>query len=38
MRRELVEKRRWLTLDEFLAGFAVSQVLPGATTVNLAVF
>jgi chromate transporter len=38
MRRELVERRHWLAQDEFLAGFAMSQMLPGATTVNLAVF
>jgi len=38
VRRELVERRGWLTLDEFLVGYALCQVLPGATTVNLAVF
>lgn len=37
MRRELVEKRGWLSQDEFLTGFAMSQVLPGATTINLAI-
>jgi chromate transporter len=36
--RELVERRHWLDQDEFLTGFAMSQVLPGATAVNLAVF
>ena len=37
IRRELVEKRDWLSQDEFLTAFAMSQVLPGATTINLAV-
>ena len=38
IRRELVERRQWLPLDGVLAGYAMCQVLPGATTVNLAVF
>lgn len=37
IRRELVERRGWLSSDDFIAGLALSQILPGATTVNLAV-
>ena len=34
--RELVERRRWLTKDQFVEMLAVSQVLPGPNVVNLA--
>jgi len=34
--RELVERRRWLTQDQFVEMLAVSQVLPGPNVVNLA--
>jgi len=34
--RELVERRRWLTKDEFVDMLAVSQVMPGPNVVNLA--
>jgi chromate transporter len=34
--RELVERRRWLTQDDFVEMLAVSQVLPGPNVVNLA--
>ena len=34
--RELVERLRWLTKDEFVEMLAVSQVLPGPNVVNLA--
>jgi chromate transporter len=37
VQRELVEKKRWLTPDEFLEDWAVAQVLPGPNVVNLAV-
>jgi chromate transporter len=33
---ELVERRRWLTKDEFLELLSVAQVLPGPNVVNLA--
>lgn len=36
--RETVERRRWLDEQAFLAGFALSQVLPGANPVNLALY
>ena len=32
---ELVERRRWLTKDEFLDTLSVAQVLPGPNVVNL---
>ena len=34
--RELVERRRWLTSEQFLQDWAVAQVLPGPNVVNLA--
>jgi len=34
--RELVERRGWLTKDEFIEMLAISQVLPGPNVVNLA--
>jgi chromate transporter len=33
-----VERRAWLTRDEFLPGYTLSQLLPGPTIANLAVF
>jgi chromate transporter len=37
-RREVVQKRGWMDDTQFLSGYALSQLLPGATNVNLAVF
>jgi chromate transporter len=37
MRRELVEKRGWLDDKQFLSCYALCQIVPGATNVNLAV-
>ena len=37
-RREVVQNRRWLDDKQFLSGYALSQLVPGATNVNLAVF
>jgi len=34
--RELVEKHRWMTREQFVEMLAVSQVLPGPNVVNLA--
>lgn len=34
--RELVEKRRWLTKEDFLAVLSLGQVLPGPNIVNMA--
>jgi chromate transporter len=36
VQRELVEKKQWLTLDEFVEDWAVAQILPGPNVVNLA--
>jgi chromate transporter len=33
----LVEKRKWLTSDEFMGYLAISQTMPGLNSVNLAV-
>ena len=35
VQRELVEKKRWLTHEEFLEDWAVAQVLPGPNVINL---
>jgi len=35
VQRELVEKKRWLTQEQFLEDWAVAQVMPGANVVNL---
>jgi len=37
-RREVVQKRGWLDDKQFLSGYTLSQLVPGATNVNLAVF
>ena len=36
VQRELVEKKKWLTDDEFIEDWAVAQILPGPNVVNLA--
>lgn len=38
IRREVVQRRGWLDDRQFLTGYALSQLVPGATNVNLAVF
>ncbi len=35
VQRELVDKRRWLTAEEFVEEWAVAQILPGPNVVNL---
>ena len=35
VQRELVEKKRWLTPEEFMEDWAVAQILPGPNVVNL---
>jgi chromate transporter len=35
VQREMVEKKRWLTQDQFLEDWAVAQVMPGPNVVNL---
>lgn len=36
VQRELVERKRWLTQEEFLEDWAVAQIMPGPNVVNLA--
>ncbi len=36
VQREMVEKKQWLTNEEFLEDWAVAQVLPGPNVINLA--
>jgi len=36
--RELVQKRQWLSEEEFLNGLALSQALPGINVTNLAIW
>ncbi len=38
MHREVVERRRWMGEEAFLTGVALGQVLPGANSVNLALY
>jgi len=38
IRREVVQRRIWLDDNQFLSGYALSQLIPGATNVNLTVF
>ena len=38
MLREFVQRRAWLTEEEFLSGLALSQAFPGVNTVNLAIW
>ena len=35
VQRELVERRQWLTLEEFVEDWSVSQILPGPNVINL---
>jgi chromate transporter len=37
VQRELVDKRRWLTQEEFVEDFAVAQIMPGPNVMNLSV-
>jgi chromate transporter len=36
VQRELVERKQWLTIEEFVEDWAVSQIMPGPNVVNLA--
>jgi chromate transporter len=38
MYRDLVEIKKWISEKEYLTGFAIAQVLPGANPVNLALY
>ena len=35
IQRELVDRKRWLTQEEFVEDFAVAQIMPGPNVVNL---
>ena len=35
--QELVERKRWLTLEEFVEDWSVAQILPGPNVINLSV-
>jgi chromate transporter len=35
VQRELVEKKRWMTREEFVEDWAVAQIMPGPNVVNL---
>lgn len=37
VQRELVERKRWMTQEEFLEDWAVAQVMPGPNVVNLSI-
>ena len=37
VQRELVEKKRWMTPEEFVEEWSVAQVMPGPNVINLAV-
>jgi chromate transporter len=36
--REVVDKRRWLSEDEFLAGLTLAQILPGPNVINISIY
>jgi chromate transporter len=36
--RDIVERRRWLSERQFVAGYAVAQVLPGSNPLNVALY
>jgi chromate transporter len=37
VQRELVERKRWLTHEEFLEDWAVAQIMPGPNVINLSI-
>ena len=37
VQRELVEKKRWMTREEFIEEWSVAQVMPGPNVINMAV-
>lgn len=37
VQRELVERKRWLTQEEFVEDWAVAQIMPGPNVVNLSI-
>jgi chromate transporter len=37
VQRELVEKKKWMTRDEFIEEWAVAQIMPGPNVINLSI-
>ena len=37
VQRELVEKKRWMTREQFIEDWAVAQIMPGPNVVNLSI-
>ena len=37
VQRELVEKKRWMTREEFIEDWAVAQIMPGPNVLNLSI-
>jgi chromate transporter len=37
VQRELVEKKRWMTREEFVEEWAVAQIMPGPNVINLSI-
>ena len=37
VQRELVEKKRWMTNEEFVEDWAVAQIMPGPNVINLSI-
>lgn len=37
VQRELVEKKRWMTHEEFMEEWAVAQIIPGPNVINLSI-
>jgi chromate transporter len=38
LERELIQKRRWITMDEVIDYYTIAQITPGIITVNMATF
>ena len=38
VQRELVEKKQWLTREQFVEDWSVAQALPGPNVINLSIF
>lgn len=36
--REVVDRRQWLSEDEFLAGLTLAQILPGPNVINISIY
>jgi chromate transporter len=38
MHREIVEKRQWISMDEFLTGLSLARTMPGINAINLGIW